>query len=167
VSKNLSIQVDTLDREGTPLHRGVLDRSQGIVDPKTRLTNFVARIDHCFANPFSKSPIPSPLSLGQFVNLQLTGRKTDAFVLPDSAFRDLTTVLVVDKENTLHSRQVRVLHRTNRKVWVGKGLKTGDRVCITPIEIISEGMKVRVVGDEEPASLPVQPGTSSETNGSK
>ena len=167
VSKNLSIQVDTLDREGTPLHRGVLDRSQGIVDPKTRLTNFVARIDHCFANPFAKSPIPSPLSLGQFVNLQLTGRKTDAFVLPDSAFRDLTTVLVVDKENTLHSRQVDVLHRTNRKVWVGKGLKTGDRVCITPIEIISEGMKVRVVGDEEPASLPVQPGTFSETNQSK
>jgi len=60
-----------------------------------------------------------------------------------------------------------VLHRTNRKVWVGKGLKTGDRVCITPIEIISEGMKVRIVGDEETAPGLVQPATSTETNGSK
>ena len=44
-----------------------------------------------------------------------------------------------------------VLHRTNRQVWVGKGLKNGDQVCITPIEIISEGMKVRVIGDSPPS----------------
>ena len=33
----------------------------------------------------------------------------------------------------------------------GQGLKNGDQVCITPIEIISEGMKVRVIGDSPPS----------------
>ena len=47
------IKVETLDREGKATHFGFIDRSQGIVDPKTRLTNFIARID-------SASPIPFP-----------------------------------------------------------------------------------------------------------
>ena len=150
-SKSTPIQVETLDNQGNALHRGLLDRSQGIVDPKTRLTNFVARIDKCFANPFSTPQVSSPLSLGQFVSLRLTGKKIRTFVLPDSAFRDLETILVVDSKNRLHPRKVEVLHRTNRQVWVGKGLKNGDQVCITPIEIISEGMKVRVIGDSPPS----------------
>ncbi len=167
VSKNLSIQVDTLDRDGNPLHRGVLDRSQGIVDPKTRLTNFVARINNCFANPFSNPQVLSPLSLGQFVNLRLTGKKIPTFILPDSAFRDLETILVVDQKNRLHPRKVEVLHRTNRQVWVGKGLKSGDRVCITPIEIISEGMKVRVVGDAPPVPKAEKVKEAADQNGTK
>jgi len=149
--KDLKIEVETLGKDGKTTHKGILDRSQGMVDNKTRLTNFVARVDHCFANPFADTPVQDPLSLGQFVNLKLTGKKTPAFVLPDSAFRDLSTVLIVDSNNQLHPRKVEVLHRTNHEVWVSKGIQNGDRVCITPIEIISEGMKVRVIGDPSPA----------------
>ena len=103
-SNGSPIRVETLDSEGNAVHRGSLDRSQGMVDPKTRLTNFVARIDNCFANPFSNPQVLSPLSLGQFVNLRLTGKKIPTFILPDSAFRDLETILVVDQKNRLHHR---------------------------------------------------------------
>ncbi len=164
LAKDHNILVETLNKEGTSSHKGFLDRSQGMVDPKTRLTNFVARIDDCFANPFSKSPTNHPLSLGQFVNLKLTGKKVSAFVLPDSAFRDLSTILVVDPSNQLQPRKVEVLHRTKRKVWVGAGLKDGERVCTTPIEIISEGMKVRVVGDEQVEEQSTQASQNSESN---
>ena len=163
-TKDQKIQVETLSDGGKATHLGFLDRSQGIVDPKTRLTNFVARIDNCFANPFSQTPPDTPLSLGQFVNLKLIGKNVSAFVLPDSAFRDLTTLLVVDQNNRLHPRKVEVLHRTTRKVWVREGLKEGDRVCITPIEIISEGMRVRVVGDTETEQTLGQKNSSIEPN---
>jgi RND family efflux transporter MFP subunit len=166
-SNGSPIRVETLDSEANAVHRGSLDRSQGMVDPKTRLTNFVARIDNCFANPFSNPQVLSPLSLGQFVNLRLTGKKIPTFILPDSAFRDLETILVVDQKNRLHPRKVEVLHRTNRQVWVGKGLKSGDRVCITPIEIISEGMKVRVVGDTPPALKAEKVNEAADQNGTK
>ena len=166
-SNGSPIHVETLDSEGNAVHRGSLDRSQGMVDPKTRLTNFVARIDNCFANPFSNPQVLSPLSLGQFVNLRLIGKKIPTFILPDSAFRDLETILVVDQKNRLHPRKVEVLHRTNRQVWVGKGLKSGDRVCITPIEIISEGMRVRVVGDAPPIPKAEKVKEAADQNGTK
>ena len=158
------IVVETTNADGSSSHQGFLDRSQGIVDPKTRLTNFVARIDDCFANPFSKAPTKNPLRLGQFVNLKLTGKKVAAFVLPDSAFRDLSTLLVVDSSNQLHPRKVEVLHRAKKKVWVGEGLKDGERVCTTPIEIISEGMKVRVIGDKQVEEKHIPSGQNSESN---
>ena len=139
------IKVEVLDDNGEAIHSGLIDRSQGIVDIRTRLTNFIARIDRCFANPFSDTPIQEPLSLGQFVSLRLTGHDTQTFLLPDSAFRDLNTILVLDKQNGLRSRKVQVIHRADRRVWVNQGLEDGDRVCITPIEVISEGMTVRVV----------------------
>jgi RND family efflux transporter MFP subunit len=160
------IKVETLNREGKPTHFGFIDRSQGIVDPKTRLTNFIARIDQCFANPFSKKAIKNPLSLGTFSNLKLIGKKVPVYLLPESAFRDLTTILVVDKKNGLRSRQVKVLHRADQKVWVSSGIKDGELVCTTPIEVISEGMKVRIVGEYPPIkaikTIPV-----TDANGSK
>ncbi|MDG1354720.1 MAG: efflux RND transporter periplasmic adaptor subunit [Opitutales bacterium] len=160
------IKVETLNREGKPTHFGFIDRSQGIVDPKTRLTNFIARIDQCFANPFSKKAIKNPMSLGTFSNLKLIGKKVPVYLLPESAFRDLTTILIVDKKNGLRSRQVEVLHRADQKVWVGSGIKNGERVCTTPIEVISEGMMVRIVGENKPVQVSKKV-TVTDANGSK
>lgn len=160
------IKVETLNREGKPTHFGFIDRSQGIVDPKTRLTNFIARIDQCFANPFSNKAIKNPMSLGTFSNLKLIGKKVPVYLLPESAFRDLTTILVVDKKNGLRSRQVEVLHRADQKVWVGSGIKNGERVCTTPIEVISEGMMVRIVGENKPVQVSKKV-TVTDANGSK
>ena len=160
------IKVETLNRERKPTHFGFIDRSQGIVDPKTRLTNFIARIDQCFANPFSKKAIKNPMSLGTFSNLKLIGKKVPVYLLPESAFRDLTTILVVDKKNGLRSRQVEVLHRADQKVWVGSGIKNGERVCTTPIEVISEGMMVRIVGENKPVQVSKKV-TVTDANGSK
>jgi RND family efflux transporter MFP subunit len=165
-SELTKIKVETLNREGKPTHFGFIDRSQGIVDPKTRLTNFIARIDQCFANPFSKKAIKNPLSLGTFSNLKLIGKKVPVYLLPESAFRDLTTILVVDNTNGLRSRQVKVLHRADRKVWVGGGIKNGERICTTPIEVISEGMKVRIVGKNKPVQASKKV-TVTDANGSK
>ncbi len=160
------IKVETLNRDAKPTHFGFIDRSQGIVDPKTRLTNFIARIDQCFANPFSKKAINNPMSLGTFSNLKLIGKKVPVYLLPESAFRDLTTILVVDKKNGLRSRQVEVLHRADQKVWVGSGIKNGERVCTTPIEVISEGMMVRIVGENKPVQVSKKV-TVTDDNGSK
>ena len=142
---NFEVQAEILNSEGEVIHRGHLDRSEGVVDERTRLTNLVVRVDNCFANPFKKPPTPRPLTIGQFVNLTLIGKKVEVFRIPESAFRTRETILVVDHENQLHSRNVTVIHRSDKEAWITEGLNNGDQVCITPIEIISEGMKVQVV----------------------
>ena len=152
------IEAEVLDTSGKVAFKGILERSGGVVDQKTRLNKLVARVDNCFSNPFRESsePEPEPLRVGQFVNLRLLGTKVQAFVVPDSAFRSQDTVLVVDSENELRSRKVTTLHLDGKEVWVTQGLEDGDRVCITPVEIIAEGMKVRIANSasEQNKTLP-------------
>tara|TARA_B100000212_G_scaffold245021_1_gene186992 strand:- start:750 stop:1952 length:1203 start_codon:yes stop_codon:yes gene_type:complete len=141
----VNIQTQVLDASGKMIHEGVLDRSEGVVDPRTRLTKLIAKVDGCFANPYSNNPVNNPLAVGQFVSLRLLGAEVDVFLLPESAFRTQETILVVDTDNRLRSRTVSVIHRTKEQVWVTGGLSNGDKVCVTPIEIIAEGMQVELV----------------------
>ena len=148
-SDELIVQTQVLDVSGKVIHEGLLDRSEGVVDPRTRLTNLLAKVDDCFANPYSKKPVSNPLAVGQFVSLRLVGAEVNVFLVPESAFRTQETVLVVDNENRLHTREVSVIHRTDKEAWVTSGLTDGEKVCITPIEIISEGMQVKLVNPVE------------------
>ena len=148
-SDELNVQTQVLDVSGKVIHEGLLDRSEGVVDPRTRLTNLIAKVDDCFANPYSKKPVSNPLAVGQFVSLRLVGAEVNVFLVPESAFRTQETVLVVDNENRLHTREVSVIHRTDKEAWVTSGLTDGEKVCITPIEIISEGMQVKLVNPVE------------------
>ena len=148
-SDELNVQAQVLDPSGEVIHQGVLDRSEGVVDPRTRLTNLVARVDACFANPYAKKPVKNPLAVGQFVNLRLIGVEVNVFLVPESAFRTQETVLVVDDDNQLHTREVSVIYRTDEEAWVTDGLSEGEKVCVTPIEIISEGMQVNLVNPIE------------------
>ena len=126
-------------------HFGVIDRSQGIIDPRTRLHNLVARFENCFTDPFNQiSKNENPLSIGQFVKLKLIGPKIDVFIIPISAFRKQNTILILDKDDRLTLREVKSVKRNGLEAWVVAGIQQGERVCITPMDIIAEGMKVKI-----------------------
>lgn len=145
------IKAEVLDANGNASYLGTLDRSEGIVDPRTRLNRLVARFDDCFANPFreSRRTDAEPLQIGQFVKVRLWGEEVEVFVVPDSAFRTQDTILVLDSNDGLRIRKVKTVCRQGKEVWVSEGLQNGDRVCITPVEIISKGMKVRIAGQNQ------------------
>lgn len=144
-TNELSVEIEIINKQGDIIHRGKLARSEGVVDSQTRLTKLVGLVNHCFANPFSQEQVKEPLSVGQFVNLKLHGASRDVFVIPDSAFRTQNTILVVNEENRLQVRQVDTIYRSDKEVWVNDGLANGEKVCITPIEIIANGMEVQLV----------------------
>jgi RND family efflux transporter MFP subunit len=139
------IAVEIVNEEEKAIHSGVIDRSQGIIDPRTRLHNLVARFENCFTDPFNQiSKIGNPLSIGQFVKLKLIGPEIDVFIIPISAFREQNTILVLDQEDRLTVRKVKSVKRDGLEVWVVGGIQEGERVCITPMDIIAEGMKVKI-----------------------
>ncbi|MDC0156243.1 efflux RND transporter periplasmic adaptor subunit [Verrucomicrobia bacterium] len=148
------IKTEVLDQEGQAVYTGILERSEGVIDRQTRLSKLIARVDHCFPNPFRDSleSAAEPLRVGQFVNIRLLGEQVEVYVVPDSAFRSQDTILVIDPENGLRTRRVKTLHHRGKEVWITHGLKNGDRVCVTPVEIITEGMKVRIA--DQNVSLP-------------
>ena len=97
-----------------------------------------------WATPNQISKVENPLSIGQFVKLKLIGPKIDVFIIPISAFREQNTILVLDQEDRLTVRKVKSVKRDGLEVWVVGGIQEGERVCITPMDIIAEGMKVKI-----------------------
>jgi RND family efflux transporter MFP subunit len=127
--------------------RGQIVRTEGEIDPRTRVVHVVARVEH----PYAEDP---PLAVGLFVSAEILGRsEASAFVVPRTALRegpDGDEVLVVDAENRVRFRPVGVLRERRGEVVIGSGLREGERVLVSPLGTAVEGMLVRVVGDVPP-----------------
>jgi RND family efflux transporter MFP subunit len=120
---------------------GEVVRTEGEIDPQTRMINVVARV----LSPYETDGDKPPLSIGLFVGAEIQGQSfDDVVVLPRIALRGDSLVYVVDAENRLQFRDVVVLREVNDQVYIRGGLKAGERVCISPLEIVVEGMRVRV-----------------------
>jgi len=111
-----------------------------VIDERSRMIYGVARL-HIEEN--EETPL---LPVGMFVQAEIRGRKVDNVIrLPRSAMRDNNQVLVVDTENRLHFRQVKVLRLEHDDMLISEGLVDGERVCISAMQTVVEGMLVNPV----------------------
>jgi hypothetical protein len=97
-------------------------------------------------DPYRRGEDPDrpPLAAGMFVEAEIEGRvATNVAVLPRAALRGTNQVLVVDAADRLRFREVDVLRSTDEDIVVRSGLEEGERVCISPLEAVTDGMKVR------------------------
>jgi multidrug efflux system membrane fusion protein len=121
---------------------GRIVRTEGALDPRTRMLNVVARVD----DPYGRAtPSERPaLAVGLFVDAEIRGRSVDGvYELPRSALRRGDEVLVVDSEQRLRVRRVHVLRSAGGRSWISEGLAPGEHIVTSPIEIVTEGMEVR------------------------
>ena len=94
-------------------------------------------------NPYSVKPGGAPLLNGLFVEVEIPGKEMkDVFLLPRSALHNQSQVVVVDENDTLRSRDIEIVHSTPRQIIV-RGLKDGEHINISPLEILIEGTKVK------------------------
>lgn len=141
---------------GRELHwRGQIVRSEGEIDARTRMVNVVARVEDPYgrarpapnASDGDARERPAPLAVGLFVQAEIQGqRREQAIALPRTALREQDRVLVVDAESRLRYRDVRVLRKEREQVIVDGGLEAGERVCVSPLQVAVDGMRVRVAG---------------------
>lgn len=132
-----------------------LDRVEGEVDPRTRMIYLVARVDQPYAlDP--AHPNRPPLAVGMFVNAQILGQEIqDSVELPRQVMHDRDTVLVVSpssEENQYHQisiRSVEVIQRNESTIVIREGLNTGEKICVSPLSIVTEGMLVRLESDAQ------------------
>ncbi len=125
--------------------QGRIVRTEGEIDATTRLVHVVAAVD----DPYGRSeeaPDRPPLAVGMYVRAEIEGRLVDnAIVLPRSAMRGRNRVVVVDGDDRLRFREVDILRKTGEEVVIPGGLEPGERVCVSPLEAIVDGMQVEVV----------------------
>ncbi|MGX5202820.1 efflux RND transporter periplasmic adaptor subunit [Aliikangiella sp. IMCC44632] len=133
-----------------------LVRMEGVVDEQSRVHYAVAKINDPYgvlssANKSNKLP---PLKIGTFVTAVIAGKTQAGLIsVPREAFRNLNTVLVVDKDNKLHLRTVNVVRTESSVTYIDEGLKEFDRIVMTPLESPVEGSSVRVDGDATPPTV--------------
>jgi hypothetical protein len=121
---------------------GVLSRTEGEIDPTTRLMYAVVRVDE----PSNRTRHPeadSPLAVGLFVETSIAGRTIDGcFVIPRSALRGRDRVFVIE-DDLLRIRTVDVVRAESERAVI-RGLENGDRVILSPMEAPVDGQVVRV-----------------------
>ncbi|MFO1054572.1 MAG: efflux RND transporter periplasmic adaptor subunit [Planctomycetota bacterium] len=120
---------------------GRIVRRDDWVDPKTRLASLVVRIERPFADAAGRPP----MFLNLFVHAELRGRPVqDVFVLPRAALRPGDRVFTVDRDGHLRIRDVRLLARERDSVVLGGGITDGEQVCVTPLDVVTDGMDLRI-----------------------
>ena len=128
------------------VHRwtGEIVRTEGELDPKTRMIQLVASV----ADPYRAGTTPLPVGL--FVDAVITGGVQPNIVrLPRGAMVSPSEVYIVDSSERLVRRTVNVLRSQGDFVYINDGLLRGDRVCLSRLATAMPGMKVRVENTEE------------------
>ncbi len=119
-------------------------RTEGALDPMTRDVVAVAQVEDPFGVKAGAAQA-APLAPGLFVRAEIVGRRVDGvFELPASAYRAGRGLMVVDGEDRLRIRDVRVLRQDARRVFVAGGIEAGERVVVSAVESPIEGMEMRV-----------------------
>ena len=127
------------------VHRwtGEIVRTEGELDPKTRMIQLVASV----AEPYRLDTTPLPVGL--FVDAVITGGVQPNIVrLPRVAMVSPSEVYIVDSSERLVRRTVTVLRSQGDFVYINEGLLKGDRVCLSRLATAMPGMKVRVENTE-------------------
>ena len=121
---------------------GRIVRTEGELDPKTRMINIVAQVQ----SPYQQSDSRPPLAVGLFVEAEIIGKQVDnVFVLPRSALQANEQVYVVTDENRLQFRDVEVIRIVDEDVYVSDGFKRGETISLSTVNNAIEGMLVRPV----------------------
>jgi len=129
--------------------KGHVARTEGEVDLATRMVHVVVEVDEPFANR------TAPLVPGMFVHVAISGKTlTNAFIIPRQAIHTNGTVWLA-REGALRFAPVTVARFDGADALVTQGLSDGDVVITSQLEVVTDGMKVRVAdAGAEPAPVP-------------
>ena len=121
--------------------QGRVVRTEGEFDPRSRMLGLDVEV----ADPFGRRTAG-----GECCRWACSSRPRsraavaeNVAVLPRAALRDGDRVLVVDAEDRLRFRDGRGAAARSDEVIVGGGLEAGERVCVSPLETVVDGMRVR------------------------
>lgn len=131
--------------------QGRIVRTDAAIDNQTRLFHAIVEV----IDPYgSGSDQGVPLPVGLFVEASVEGRKlANALVIPRAALRGANSVYALDGENRLVVRTVTVLSSNADRVVLADGIEEGERVIVSPVRSVREGMLVDPLSRDDTAAL--------------
>jgi len=126
---------------------GRIVRTHASVDQQTRLIYAIAEVK----DPYGLgSDHGAPMAVGMFVQAEIAGVNSQtAMVLPRLALRNADKVYVINDNNRLEIRTVKVLSTSVDRVLVTAGVNVGEKVVTSTIPAAVDGMEVRAITREQ------------------
>ncbi len=153
----LSVEV-RLETGGVPVvWKGRFARLSDTFDPKTRTLGVIGEVDDPYSH-VSPGKRP-PLTKGMFVRMDILTRKVEGVLAIPRAALHQGRVFVVNAENRLEVRPVKVRARMRNLVIIGEGLKAGERIVLTDLVPAMEGQLLKPVPDEKTARMVIREAT--------
>ncbi len=137
-----------LPEQRQSLWQGKVLRSLGEIDPATRMATIIVAVDHPYQRELSSQQ--PDLETGMFVDIQIKGKFLDNVIsIPRKALRNNQQVWIIDKENRLKIKQVKIARREKEQLLVSKGLTPGERLVTTSLSAAANGMLLRPLRQEQ------------------
>lgn len=125
---------------------GRVVRSEAELDPRSRMMRLVVEVDRPYAAPGDDR---APLLVGMFVDVEILGTQVDDVrVLPRLALRQGDVVWVADAQGRLRVRPAQVVKVRQEEVLVRLELAPEERVIVSQLNGVTDGMKVRLTDAE-------------------
>jgi len=116
--------------------QGAIRRTGAVFDEATRTLELIAEVQ-----PGGED---LPLLPGQFVRATIAGRQIERGLrVPRVAMRGFDEVSVVTAEDRINLRRVVAVSEDEESVVVVEGLRAGEWVSVTPLQVVMEGMRVQ------------------------
>jgi multidrug efflux pump subunit AcrA (membrane-fusion protein) len=119
---------------------GRVGRIEGGLDPQTRTVQAVVAVDEPYRS--AEPPERPPLVKNMYVEVQLTGRPLPAMAVVPAAAVHEDKVYVLDGEDRLIIRPVRIAFRQNGLAIVREGLAGGERIVVDDLVPAIAGMAI-------------------------
>ena len=115
-------------------------RTEGDISTKSRFLHVIVEVSETLNGNGVRLPV------GLFVDAVIDGRTVNNLVsVPRTALRPDNSVMVIDDNDKLHFRDVAVFKLSDDDVLISEGLTSGERISISPLQFVVEGMPVTVI----------------------
>ena len=124
---------------------GYLYKQVGALDDQTRLARILVRVPDPLAKDSEKDK--PELMIGSFVEAHMTAEEIKSVVrLNRDLVRSNNTVWVM-QNGELQIREVQILLSDSQYSYISEGLEDGDKVVVTNLSTVSNGIKLRTEKD--------------------
>lgn len=131
---------------------GRITRTGALINSQTRQINIFGEL----TDPYGAGRDGEiPMVPGLFVDASIDGATLEGVIrIPRDGLRGTNTVLIGDpEESTLNVRKVDVAYSDTSGAYIRSGVAEGDKVIISPVEAPFDGMRVRILQQNEDGSV--------------
>ena len=119
---------------------GRIARSEAQIDQASRMVYVIIEVE----KPFDPTH-PQHLVPGMFADVIIKGTHlSNVMIVPNHAVHNNNQVWVIN-DNRLHIKTVQIARQTDQYSYITDGLDNNSAIITSPIDTITDGMKVRAI----------------------